>query len=36
MAAGMDPNLAALIDSSMAGDAFDAAREKAAKENGWR
>jgi|SRR3954452_7481609 hypothetical protein len=36
MAAGMDPNLAALVDSTMAGDPFDAAQEKAAKQRGWR
>jgi hypothetical protein len=36
MAAGMDPNLAALVDSTMAGEAFDAAAEKAAKQRGWR
>jgi hypothetical protein len=36
MAAGMDPNLAALVDATTAGEAFDAAKEKAAKENGWR
>jgi hypothetical protein len=36
MAAGMDPTLASLVDSTMAGEAFDAAEEKAAKENGWR
>lgn len=36
MAAGMDPNLAALISSAMAGDPFDAAQEKAAKAKGWR
>lgn len=36
MAAGMDPNLAALVDSTMAGAPFDAAQEKAAKEHGWR
>ena len=36
MAAGMDPSLASLVDSTMAGEAFDAAEEKAAKENGWR
>jgi hypothetical protein len=35
MAAGMDPNLAALVDSSMAGEPFDAAAEKAAKDKGW-
>jgi hypothetical protein len=36
MAAGMNPNLAALVDSSMAGEPFDAAAEKAARERGWR
>ena len=36
MAGGMDPNLAALVDSTMAGEPFDAAQEKAAKGNGWR
>jgi hypothetical protein len=36
MASGMDPNLAALIDSTMAGEPFDAAQEKAAKTNGWK
>ena len=36
MAAGMDPNLAALVDSTMAGEPFDAAAEKAAKAKGWR
>lgn len=36
MAAGMDPNLTALVDSTMAGEAFDAAQEKAAKDKGWR
>jgi hypothetical protein len=36
MAAGMDPNLAALVDSSMAGEPFDAAQEKAARDKGWR
>jgi hypothetical protein len=36
MAAGADPKLAALIDSTIAGDAFDAAQEKAAKDRGWR
>jgi len=36
MAAGMDPNLAALVDSAIAGEPFDAAQEKAAKANGWR
>ena len=36
MAAGMDPNLAALVDSSIAGEAFDEAAEKATKAKGWR
>jgi hypothetical protein len=36
MAAGMDPNLAALVDSTMAGEPFDAAQEKAARDRGWR
>ena len=36
MAAGMDPNLAALIDSTIAGEAFDAPTEAAAKQRSWR
>ncbi|HET7575049.1 MAG TPA: zf-HC2 domain-containing protein [Sphingomicrobium sp.] len=36
MAAGMDPNLAALVDSTMAGEPFDAAQERAARQRGWR
>lgn len=36
MAAGMDPNLAALVDSTMAGEPFDAAQEKAARKKEWR
>ena len=36
MAAGMDPHLAALVDSTMAGEPFDAAQEKAARDRGWR
>jgi hypothetical protein len=36
MAAGMDQNLAALVDSTMAGEPFDAAQEKAARNRGWR
>lgn len=36
MAAGMNPNLAALIDSTMTGEPFDAEQEKAAKARGWR
>ena len=35
MAAGMDPSLAALVNSTMAGDPLDAAQEKSAKERGW-
>jgi len=36
MAAGMDPNLAALVTSTMAGEPFDASAEQAAKQKGWR
>jgi hypothetical protein len=36
MAAGMDPNLSALVDSAMAGEPFDAAAEEASKEKGWK
>ena len=36
MAAGMDPNLAALVDSTMSGEPLDAAAEKAARDKGWR
>lgn len=36
MAAGTDPNLAALIDSSMSGEPFDANQERAARQHGWR
>jgi hypothetical protein len=36
MAADTDPALATLIESSIAGEAFDAATERAAKERGWR
>ena len=36
MAAGMDPNLAAMIDSSIEGEPLDAEQEKAALERGWR
>lgn len=35
MAAGMDPNLATLVNSTLAGDPFDAAQEKVAKEHHW-
>ena len=34
--AGTDPNLAALIDSTMAGEPFDAEQERAARQRGWR
>jgi hypothetical protein len=36
MAGGMDPNLAALVDSTMAGEPFDGSAEKAARDRGWR
>jgi hypothetical protein len=36
MAAGMDPNLSALVDSTMAGEPFDAAAERASRQKGWR
>lgn len=36
MAAGMDTNLAALIDSTMASEPLDADQERAAKQRGWR
>jgi hypothetical protein len=36
MAAGMDPNLAALVDSTIAGEPFDAAQEKTALQKGWK
>jgi hypothetical protein len=36
MATGDDPRLAALIDERIAGEAFDAAAEKAALDRGWR
>jgi hypothetical protein len=36
MAAGMDPNFAGLVDSTMAGEPFDAVAEKAAKARGWK
>ena len=36
MAAGMDPNLAALVDSTMAGAPFDAAAERAERDKDWR
>ena len=36
MAAGMDPNLAVLIDSSISGEPLDAAQERAARDRDWR
>lgn len=36
MAAGADPALAALIDSTIAGDPFNAAAERQAQRRGWR
>ncbi|HUG45644.1 MAG TPA: anti-sigma factor [Sphingomicrobium sp.] len=36
MASGVDPNLAALIDSTMASEPFDAAMESSARDKGWR
>lgn len=36
MVAGLDPNLAAIVDSTIAGEPFDAAQEKTARNNGWR
>lgn len=35
MAAGMDPALAALVDSTIVGQPFDAAQERAAKDRHW-
>jgi hypothetical protein len=32
----MNPNLAALVGSTMAGEPMDAAEEQAAREKGWR
>jgi hypothetical protein len=34
--AGMDPNLAALTEATMAGEPLDATAEKAARDRGWR
>jgi hypothetical protein len=36
MAAGMDPSLAALVDSTISGEPLDASQERAAKAAGWR
>ena len=36
MAAGMDPKLAAMVDSAIAGETFDAAQERAALQRHWQ
>lgn len=36
MAGGMNPGVTALVDSTIAGEPFDAAKERAAKDSGWR
>lgn len=36
MAVGMDTNLAALIDSTIAGEPFSATQERTAKQSGWQ
>lgn len=36
MAAGEDPRLATLIDETITGEPFDAAQERAARQQGWR
>ena len=36
MAAGIDPNLAALVDSTMTGEPFDAAEERTSMKRQWR
>lgn len=36
MAAGMDPNLAQLVETTISGEPFDAAQEKAARAQDWR
>jgi hypothetical protein len=36
MAAGPDPRLMELVDSTIAGEPFDAAQEKAARDSNWR
>jgi anti-sigma factor RsiW len=36
MAAGMDPALASLVDTTIVGEPFDQSREKAARDHGWR
>jgi hypothetical protein len=32
----MNPGVTALVDSTIAGEPFDAAKERAAKDGGWR
>jgi hypothetical protein len=36
MAAGMDPALASLVDSTMVGEPFDAEQEQAARQHHWK
>lgn len=36
MAAGTDPNLAAMVESTIAGEPFDAQQEQQAMQRGWR
>ncbi|HET7709663.1 MAG TPA: anti-sigma factor [Sphingomicrobium sp.] len=36
MATGADPRLAALIDSTISGEPFDAAQERRARNSGWK
>lgn len=36
MAAGMDPNLAALVSSTISGDPFDPGQEQKARQTGWK
>jgi len=36
MASGADPRLLEMVDEAIAGEPFDAAREKAARERGWK
>jgi hypothetical protein len=36
MAAGMDPNLAALVTSTISGDPFDSGQEEKERESGWK
>lgn len=36
MAAGADPRLLEMVDSTISGEPFDAAQERSAREQGWR